>query len=81
MFRVRGSRSGLRSIWNSEPWNAKLRTMLNRPPPYFPQNQLSPPDEKRYARFKLIMTGVVIALIAVLVGLGFGVYYLVRWLF
>ena len=28
---------------------------MNRPPPYFPQNQLSPPDEKRYRRFKVIV--------------------------
>jgi hypothetical protein len=55
--------------------------MLNRPPPYFPQNQLSPPDEKRYVKFKLMMTGLAIALVAVLVGIGFGIYYLVRWLF
>ena len=27
---------------------SKLAAMLNRPPPYFPQNQLSPPDENRY---------------------------------
>ena len=55
--------------------------MLNRPPPYFPQNQLSPPDEKRYAKFKLVITGLILALIAVLTALGFGIYYLVRWLF
>ena len=54
--------------------------MLNRPPPYFPQNQLSPPDEKRYAKFKLIITALTIALLAVLVGVGFGIYYLIRWL-
>jgi len=54
--------------------------MLNRPPPYFPQNQLSPPDEKRYAKFKLVITALIIALLAVLTGLGFGIYYLVRWL-
>ncbi len=55
--------------------------MLNRPPPYFPQNQLSPPDEKRYSKFKLVITGLVIALLVILAGLGFGVYYLIRWLF
>ena len=54
--------------------------MLNRPPPYFPQNQLSPPDEKRYAKFKLIMAGVTVAVVALLIGIGFGIYYLVRWL-
>ncbi len=51
---------------------------MNRPPPYFPQNQLSPPDEKRYRRFK-IMVGVAIAvLVLIVVGLGYGIYYLVR---
>jgi hypothetical protein len=51
---------------------------MNRPPPYFPQNQLSPPDEKRYRRFK-IMVGVAIAvLILIVAGLGYGIYYLVR---
>ena len=55
--------------------------MLNRPPPYFPQNQLSPPDEKRYARFKLVVAGLIAAVLVVITGLGFGIYYLVRWLF
>ncbi len=55
--------------------------MLNRPPPYFPQNQLSPPDENRYKKFKLVIAGLVLALIAIITGIGFGIYYLVRWLF
>jgi len=56
--------------------------MLNRPPPYFPQNQLSgPPDENRYRKFKLTVVAVVILLLLVLTGLGFGVYYFVKWLF
>ena len=55
--------------------------MLNRPPPYFPQNQLSPPDENRYKKFKFVVSGVIVALLAVSIGLGFGVYYLIRWLF
>ena len=55
--------------------------MLNRPPPYFPQNQLSPPDEKRYAKFKLVVGLVIAAVVLALIGAGFGIYYLVRWLF
>jgi hypothetical protein len=51
---------------------------MNRPPPYFPQNQLSPPDENRYRKFKLIVAGVGIALFLLLVGLGVGAYYLIR---
>lgn len=54
--------------------------MLNRPPPYFPQNQLSPPDENRYKKFKFVVAGISIVLALLLVGLGIGVYYLVQWL-
>ncbi len=53
--------------------------MLNRPPPYFPQNQLSPPDENRYKKFKFVVAGLSLALVLVLVGLGYGAYYLIRW--
>ena len=55
--------------------------MLNRPPPYFPQNQLSPPDENRYKKFKFVIAGLGVALALVLVALGFGIYYLIQWLF
>lgn len=55
--------------------------MLNRPPPYFPQNQLSPPDENRYKKFKFVLAGVIVAVLAVLTGVGFGIFYLIRWLF
>ncbi len=55
--------------------------MLNRPPPYFPQNQLSPPDEKRFAKFKLVIAALIAALLVILTGVGFGIYYLIRWLF
>ncbi|MGD9560963.1 MAG: hypothetical protein AB7F88_01940 [Pyrinomonadaceae bacterium] len=50
---------------------------MNRPPPYFPQNQLSPPDEKRYKKFKLIAALVAVALIALVALIGYGVYYLI----
>ena len=53
---------------------------MNRPPPYFPQNQLSPPDENRYRKFKLIVAGLVVLLTVVLIGAGFGIYYLIKWL-
>ena len=55
--------------------------MLNRPPPYFPQGQLSPPDAKRYRRFKFAVAGLVLGLLIVLGLLGAGVYYLVDWAF
>ena len=54
---------------------------MNRPPPYFPQNQLSPPDENRYKKFKFVVAGLIVLLLALLTGLGAGIYYLVRWLF
>jgi hypothetical protein len=50
---------------------------MNRPPPYFPQNQLSPPDEKRYRRFKLFVGLSVVLLILLLGGLGYAVYYVI----
>ena len=50
---------------------------MNRPPPYFPQNQLSPPDDKRYRKFKLFV-GLSIVLLLVLLGaIGYGIYYLI----
>ena len=54
--------------------------MLNRPPPYFPQNQLSPPDPNRYRKFKLIVAGISIGLVLLLLGLGVGLYYFISWL-
>ena len=53
---------------------------MNRPPPYFPQNQLSPPDENRYRKFKLVVGGLIFPRDALLIGAGFGIYYLIRWL-
>lgn len=50
---------------------------MNRPPPYFPQNQLSPPDENRYRKFKLFVGVGIAVLLLVLAGLGYGIYYLV----
>jgi hypothetical protein len=51
---------------------------MNRPPPYFPQNQLSPPDENRYRKFKMIVAGASVIVLLILIGLGVGVYYLIR---
>jgi hypothetical protein len=53
---------------------------MNRPPPYFPQNQLSPPSEKRYKRFKLMIGLAILALVLLLVGAGVGIFYLIKWL-
>jgi len=54
---------------------------MNRPPPYFPQSQLSPPDEKRYRKFKVIVGLAIFFAVLLLIGAGFGVFYLIRWLF
>lgn len=55
--------------------------MLNRPPPYFPQNQLSPPDPNRYKKFKYVVAGLALGSVLLLAAAGFGIYYLIRWLF
>ncbi len=48
------------------------------PPPYFPQSSLSPPDEKRYRKFKLIMFGVAIILLLIIGGAIVGIIYLIK---
>jgi len=53
---------------------------MNRPPPYFPQSQLSPPDPNRYKKFKAVVVGLILLLFLVLAGAGIGIYYLVRYL-
>ena len=54
---------------------------MNRPPPYFPQNQLSPPDEKRYKKFKLFVALSIVLLLIILGGAVYGIYYLVSGFF
>jgi hypothetical protein len=53
---------------------------MNRPPPYFPQSQLSPPDPNRYKKFKFAIIGGVLFLLLLLGGIGYGIYYLVNWM-
>ena len=52
---------------------------MDRPPPYFPQSQLSPSDENRYKKFKLVIGLLIFAAILILVGAGIGIYYLISW--
>ncbi|MCC6452442.1 MAG: hypothetical protein IT171_06090 [Acidobacteria bacterium] len=54
--------------------------MLNRPPPYFPQNQLSPPDPNRYRKFKLILASAALGGLLVLVGLIYLIYLAIGWI-
>ena len=51
------------------------------PPPYFPQGSLSPPDEKRYRKFKLIMVGIALLLLLIIGGAIAGMIYLIKFLF
>jgi hypothetical protein len=50
------------------------------PPPYFPQSSLSPPDENRYRRFKLIVGAVIVLLFALIAGAVTGIVYLIKWM-
>ncbi len=40
---------------------------------------LSPASDKRYKKFKLLIAFAILGLIIILIGAGFGVYYLVNW--
>ncbi|MEA2172735.1 MAG: hypothetical protein QOD00_327 [Blastocatellia bacterium] len=51
------------------------------PPPYFPQNSLSPDDPNKYRKFKLTVFGIVLLLLLLLGGAIAGAVYLVKWLF
>ena len=53
----------------------------HRPPPYFPQSQLSPPDPNRFKKFKGIVALVIVGALALLAGVGYGIYYLIAKLF
>ena len=50
------------------------------PPPYFPQNTLSPGDEKPARKVKLAFFGCLLLVLAALAGAVVGLVYLVRWL-
>lgn len=50
---------------------------MDRPPPYFPQNQLSPPDPNRYRKFKLVVFGGIALLALGVIGVIAGIAYLI----
>ena len=50
----------------------------NIPPPYFPQNQLSPGDEKTARKLRLTFYGCGLLLVVALVAAIVGVVYLIR---
>lgn len=51
------------------------------PPPYFPQNSLSPPDAKGGLKKKLVLVGCAAVTLLLLAGFIVGTIYLIRWLF
>lgn len=51
------------------------------PPPYFPQNPLSPGDEKTARRMRLIFYGCAVLAVAALLGALAALVYLARSLF
>ena len=50
------------------------------PPPYFPQNPLSPGDEKTAKKLRLTFYGCGALLLLVAVAAVVGIVYLIRWL-
>jgi hypothetical protein len=48
------------------------------PPPYFPQGSLAPPDKHRYLKFKLIVFAIVVVLLSILAGVGWGIWHLIK---
>ncbi len=57
-----------------------MLSVMDRPPPYFPQSSLAPQSDKRYKKFKLIIASIIIGIIVLLTGAGFGIYYLIKWI-
>lgn len=51
------------------------------PPPYFPQSPLAPTDKNRYTKFKLIVFAVVIVVLLLIGGIGWGVWHLLKSIF
>lgn len=52
-----------------------------KPPPYFPQGSLAPPDPNRYRKFKLIIAITSLGVILLLAGVAVGIFYLIRSFF
>ena len=50
---------------------------MDRPPPYFPQSQLSPPDPNRYRKFKAVVALIIIGFVLLLGAAAYGIYYLI----
>ena len=48
------------------------------PPPYFPQGSLAPPDKNRYKKFKLLVVAAAVLLLLLLLGIGWGIWHLLK---
>ncbi len=55
--------------------------MEKRPPPYFPQSSLNPANENRFKKFKLAVGLAIVIAVLLLIGAGFGIYYLITRIF
>ncbi|NNE97735.1 MAG: hypothetical protein HKN25_01810 [Pyrinomonadaceae bacterium] len=55
--------------------------MDKRPPPYFPQSSLSPNDENRYRKFKLIVGALIAGGGLIVLFLLFLAYRAIAWYF
>jgi hypothetical protein len=53
----------------------------NNPPPYFPQNSLSPADPKAGLKRKLVLFGCLASLLLFSTGFIVGTIYLIKWIF
>jgi hypothetical protein len=51
------------------------------PPPYFPQDSLSPADPHKYRKFKLTLFGIIFLLLLLLAAAIACAVYLFKWLF
>ena len=60
------------------PKEARRDLATNTPPPYFPQNPLSPGDEKTAKKLRLTFYGCVALLVLAAAGLVVAVVYLIH---
>jgi hypothetical protein len=63
--------------FRTEEWSFKALP-TETPPPYFPQNMLSPGDEKTARKVRLVFWGCALLALLGLVGLIVGVVYVVK---
>jgi hypothetical protein len=62
------------------PKEARRDLATQTPPPYFPQNPLSPGDEKTAKKLRLTFYGCIALLVLAAAAAVVGIVYLIRWL-